>query len=280
MSILLDSLRKSEAQRNIGEAPSIYSTQEYGSSGAPRSQWAIWLLLGLTAAAIVWFGWRQYADPDIAGTTVPPGTEQADTGTTAQSDSGPATGADSGAEPRTPVERLAQSDRQDRSSSDSSLTPTENSSGSPADRIAAFEAQVGEAEEAEPMEDVIDEQELMEMLEQAEAGPSSGTEIVDEVVDDDSIAQTEPTASRRSRVDPPDSEPLSYWQLPQGLRNDMPEFKITVLVYAEAPEDRFVLINGERLQEQEELEGGVLLEEIRRDGAVFSYRTYRFLVKG
>jgi hypothetical protein len=32
--------------------------------------------------------------------------------------------------------------------------------------------------------------------------------------------------------------------------------------------------------EKEELAPGVILDEIRRDGAVFSYRNYRFLVKG
>jgi hypothetical protein len=59
----------------------------------------------------------------------------------------------------------------------------------------------------------------------------------------------------------------------------MPEFKITVLVFAESAEDRFLLMNGERLREGDEVEGGVVLEEIRRDGAVFSYRQTRFLVK-
>ena len=53
-----------------------------------------------------------------------------------------------------------------------------------------------------------------------------------------------------------------------------------MLVYAEKPEDRFLLINGQRLVEKEELTAGVVLEEIRRDGAVFRYRNYRFLVKG
>lgn len=276
MSILLDSLRKSEAQRNIGEAPSIYSTQEYGSSGVSGSNWVVWLLLGLTAAAIVWFGWRQYADPDPASTTVPAGTQQAETDTTVQSESVPLAGADSGAELRTPVERLAQSDRQDPANSDSTLSAIQDSNESPLDRIASYS---GEDEETEPL-DVVDEQVLAEMIERVEAESYSENEIVDEGVEADSAAQSDSTSSRRSRVAPPDSGPLSYWQLPQGLRNEMPEFRITVLVYAEAPEDRFVLINGERLQEQEELEGGVLLEEIRRDGAVFSFRTYRFLVKG
>jgi general secretion pathway protein B len=59
----------------------------------------------------------------------------------------------------------------------------------------------------------------------------------------------------------------------------MPEIRITVLVFAQTPEDRFVLINGQRLKEKEEVAPGILIDEIRRDGVVFSYRKYRFLVK-
>ncbi len=76
------------------------------------------------------------------------------------------------------------------------------------------------------------------------------------------------------------AEPISYWELPQGVRDTLPEIKITVLVYAEEPSDRFLLSNGQRLVEKDELDGGLVLDEIRRDGAVFKYRKYRFLVKG
>ncbi len=74
-------------------------------------------------------------------------------------------------------------------------------------------------------------------------------------------------------------KPISYWELPQGIRDNLPEIKITVLVYAENPDDRFLLSNGQRMVEKDELDGGLVLDEIRKDGAVFLYRNYRFLVK-
>ena len=83
-----------------------------------------------------------------------------------------------------------------------------------------------------------------------------------------------------SRVEPHAAEPISFWQMPQSLRDGMPEFKISVLVYAENPKDRFLLINGQRLLEKEELDSGVVLDEIRPDRAVFHYRKYKFFVKG
>jgi hypothetical protein len=83
----------------------------------------------------------------------------------------------------------------------------------------------------------------------------------------------------QSKLEPHIAEPISYWELPQGIRDNLPEIKITVLVYAEKPDDRFLLTNGQRMAEKDEMQSGVVLDEIRRDGAVFLYRKYRFLVK-
>lgn len=71
---------------------------------------------------------------------------------------------------------------------------------------------------------------------------------------------------------------IDYRQLPGDVRAQLPEFQITVLVYAEQPADRFILVNGSRQVEGDELQPGLVLQEIRRDGAVYSYRRYRFLV--
>jgi general secretion pathway protein B len=95
------------------------------------------------------------------------------------------------------------------------------------------------------------------------------------------VAET-PTAaaSQAAQADPKTTEPISYWELPQGIRDSLPDLRITVLVYAESPENRFVLVGGQRLAEKDPYQEGVVLEEIRREGAVFLYRNYRFLVEG
>ena len=86
--------------------------------------------------------------------------------------------------------------------------------------------------------------------------------------------------SEPSVTEPHVAEPISYWELPQGIRDSLPEMHVSVLVYAERPQDRFVLVSGQRMVEKDVYEGSVTLEEIRRDGAVFQYQNYRFLVKG
>ncbi|GMR14919.1 MAG: hypothetical protein BMS9Abin30_0532 [Gammaproteobacteria bacterium] len=74
-------------------------------------------------------------------------------------------------------------------------------------------------------------------------------------------------------------EPISYWELPDTVRADVPEMSFSVLVYANRPADRFVLVNGKRLQEGDSYRQGLVVKEIRRDGVVFSYRLYQFLVE-
>jgi general secretion pathway protein B len=282
MSILLDSLRKSEAQRRIKDAPSIHSAEAYGSRAQRPRQWLALAMIGLTAGAIAWFGWQQFADPATR-----PGAAAA----VAANDRAPAAESDAGtdppaslearqdAPPRTPVERLSQAPET------ASAEPPATSS--PANRIAAFvaeEEEMGEeagepfAEEfAEDGEDLAVADESPDDILTDDFGPDDfgsedfGAEDFDEL----EPAAREPV--RRAELD--EAGPRSYWQLPQSWRSEMPEFKITVLVFAESAEDRFLLMNGERLREGDEVEGGVVLEEIRRDGAVFSYRQTRFLVK-
>ena len=78
---------------------------------------------------------------------------------------------------------------------------------------------------------------------------------------------------------PGDPAPISYWELPDAVRADVPEIKFSVLVYATDPADRFVLINGQRLGQGDSIQPGLEVREIRRDGVVFSYRLYQFLVE-
>ena len=73
--------------------------------------------------------------------------------------------------------------------------------------------------------------------------------------------------------------PITYWELPDSIRANVPEIKFSVLVYAKQEEDRFVLINGQRLAEGDAVQPGLLVHEIRRDGVIFSYRLYQFLVE-
>jgi hypothetical protein len=92
----------------------------------------------------------------------------------------------------------------------------------------------------------------------------------------DSSAQAVSANNPETTYEP---ETISYWQMPESTREGLPELRISVLVYAERPENRFLLLNGERIREGDELPNGLRLEEIRRDRAIFNYRNYRFHLK-
>jgi general secretion pathway protein B len=93
------------------------------------------------------------------------------------------------------------------------------------------------------------------------------------------LARQSPQSDTGSSTQPYEPEIINYWQVPEKMREGLPDLRISVLVYAEAPENRFVLMNGERLREGQELPNGLLLEEILRDRAIFNYRNYRFYLK-
>lgn len=70
-----------------------------------------------------------------------------------------------------------------------------------------------------------------------------------------------------------------FESLPFATRQAIPALKVSLFVFHQDPNRRFVIVNGARLQE-----GGVVgeetwLREIRQDGAVFEFRGERFLLR-
>ena len=93
-----------------------------------------------------------------------------------------------------------------------------------------------------------------------------------------------PSLSLSLKPEPePQPEPrenfIRAWELPQARRAEFPELKLTVHFYSEVPRDRFVLINGERYTEGQQVEPGIKLAEIRRRGAVVDFAGYRVLIE-
>ena len=72
------------------------------------------------------------------------------------------------------------------------------------------------------------------------------------------------------------SEPLSFRQLPQNLREQLSPLNLDLHVYGDAPERRFVLINSRRYQTGDWLYEGPLLEAITAEGVVLSFQGQRF----
>jgi len=250
MSFLLDALRKSERSGRQRAAPTIHSMEPSASERYERSEWLPLALLGGAAFVLMaWFGLQQFeifqggpgaAEPAAQQTAaVTPGASEPERASAAPAVSEPA--ADTRAA-NPPVARAV---------ANAPRTPVEQLEVSPQSGGAA--AGSGNASGAA-----------------ARTGPGAGSAPAT-IPKDPAMAVAQPTvAPRQNHID--------YWELPGNVRGQLPELKIKVLVYAELPDNRFILVNGSRLGEGEELQPGLRVEEIRRDGVIFSYQRYRFLV--
>jgi len=96
-------------------------------------------------------------------------------------------------------------------------------------------------------------------------------------------ADDPPADASRSAEDSDDwrparPEPISYYELPVAVRQELADFRVTIRIYNEDPAQRFAVINQQRFFEGDEVGQGMRLQEIRRDGVVFEYEQYRFLL--
>jgi len=261
MSILLEALRKSENSQKPVEPPTIHGNDhQVNESESVKSSYVLVLII-IALLVIGWLLWQQYHaeesgySPPVelpagkATSNVPkvPGTTRS-----APAESAPAKAATSKAasvasgRPRTPVETF-----QATTQVYEEMTPEEKDAENAKRKVAAAVARAQSAAAKNRLDRA--------RTKAAAEGQSSN-------------ASTEQYQS-------PEPQLISYWELPDSVRNGVPVIKFSVLVYADDPANRFVLVNGERLIEGDELKPGVVVEDIRRDGVVFSYKMYKFFVK-
>jgi general secretion pathway protein B len=251
MSILLDALRKSEKNQQAAEAPDIHAEDqpEPVSDSIQTGPLAFLLVLALFASG--WFVWRQYQPP--AGSYQPPVTLAPGE---VRSASSPAT---------MPEEDDGQSAQVSQPG-----TVSEDSSGRPRTPVESYQQPVRAVSQSEP---------------DGSTPSTKNQPATQATVNNDkprasrTAAPGEPVAVVREKQRLQEPAPISYWELPDSIRAEVPAIKFSVLVYATKPADRFVLINGQRLGEGDSSQPGLVVEEIRRDGVIFSYRLYRFLVE-
>lgn len=271
MSILLDALKRSESQRELGSVPTLQTNTE---SAAPAMQRAtVWLPFGLVVIAaglMTWLSLEQFRFEDTRLPAEMAQTQGEPTSVAERSSSAqvapPATAANTPAAGESILPRLAES------------------ATAPSTDQAATGPQAAEQRQGRQVRDYTAEQAAAVNTQSTK--PSEPTR--DNAVRRDEVANVELSAPGYAPAIAPanaavadDYEPdiINYWQVPEKMREGLPELRISVLVFAELPENRFVLMNGERLREGEELSNGLLLEEIQRDRAIFNYRNYRFYLK-
>ncbi len=242
MSILLEALRKSEKSQRPVEPPSIHSGHHAVELSEPLKKGPLGLLLLLTTLLIAWLVWHQYRAPTDGYTPPVPLPAQRSGAITTPVSSVQSN--DSSAVPGKTAKRALNLRR----------TPVENY------RQAASKKAQPNTAKSKPRAAVRKPQPANTAVNKTRA-----------------VAAEKPGS--RNGIANMIPAPISYWELPSSVRENIPEISFSVLVYANRPADRFVLIDGQRLQEGDSYQKGLVVEEIQRDGVVFSYRLYRFLVE-
>ena len=268
MSILLEALRKSEKDQQKVETPGLQSGEQIKpATGFLKKGWVLALFAVLFVGAS--FAWYQYQRPDE--TYKPPVTlisdpDRAD----GQQSVKPVENDDishgvalvangSKNRQRTPVETYQQPAKPTNNvtkaanSGNKKPAATKQTANKPATSNQAISKQANNK--------------------QVPRKQTSGKQTTGKPV----AAKKSTTEDKPFRPQPP--APISYWELPDAIRAKVPEMKFSVLVYSKDPADRFVLINGERFGQGEEVQAELFVREIRRSSVVFKYRLYKFLVE-
>lgn len=69
---------------------------------------------------------------------------------------------------------------------------------------------------------------------------------------------------------------MAMAELPDPIRQEIPNMTISLHAYARNPKDRLVSVNDKLLREGDALSPGLKLEQITPAGMIFSYKEYRF----
>ena len=291
MSLILEALKKSERERRLGETPSLGSPV----MGVRRRRSKLPLLFGLIAVALVAGWWLRRApqpEPPAAaavapvppGSVVPPPVPDTVPAAPAAAESAAA---------REPARSTADS-RMPRSK-----LPPDATAGMPADvraKVRNGELVVANPALLKPGQPATVAQDPPSLAGETARPPATGPALPPAA----EVSTPAPVIDARAQAPvaaPPavvpaaraaaataggmpaaqaGAAPKLIWELPYAQRRELPEIKLSMHVYAAEPVNRFVIINGNRQVEGDDIES-LRLVEIRVDGIVFEHQGQRFL---
>ncbi len=271
MSFLLDALRKSEQQRRLGETPRIQvpTLGQTDQAHRPARRW--WLALGVLLIAVlsVLLVLQQSGKNDAAE----PGQAAGDFAAELPESQPAQPPAQPAAQPAVQLPQIdpaPAAGNQAPPVSDHSLPSalSENNLEQPVKDFDALAAEIAERE-----------------AEARQARQAAAIAAVQNEPEKDTAAAIPPVEQSMPEIedDEPEWQPqrpshISYFELPVNIRQQLPELPISIRVYDEAPEKRFVIINRGRVTEGDSIPEAseVKLVEIKRDSLILEFQGYVF----
>lgn len=284
MSLILEALRKSEAQRRLGQAPDLLApTPDRGvpaRQGLPAWPWFVAGLV-LVAATAWWLGRQTPLEPARVPASVdePVRTPQS-------------ANADGPAETRSADRTAALQPGSAAQSAPAEVMGREEPG--PADEVAApprpppsMPGATSSLSSSQPASATA----TPDVAVSASDGPASAGDLAQLRARLEAVAQRE-TASEQSRATaeveqapapagsiPGAAGPIRrFEELSPGERNGLPDMKFSLHVFADDAAGRFVVLGGRRLGEGAVIGPRARIAEIRRDGAVIEIDGHPVLV--
>lgn len=241
MSLILEALKKSERQRQVGTAPTLATPP---MSRKRKRNLLPWLVGAIVVAGTAgwWFSRESVPEPaSVAETT-------------------PAPAAAKVIKPEVPMTTVT-------APPEKPVTPSATPANTQESQIAEVAKAVSEAAPATPTPPPPATSALPAAPAVVPAPPPSAPAIAPPAA---SVAATAPPRSAAASL------PL-LWELPYDKRKDIPQLTMSLQVYDADPAQRFAIVNDERHVEGDDLGGGLTLKEIAPEGLVVEYHGERFL---
>jgi general secretion pathway protein B len=258
MSYILDALKKSEKERQRGALPDMLTVQDIVAEKPARHLHWVYLLataLLLNAGALIWWlGFSHTNKTNVVQTSKTDNISPLSVNESAQAVSG----------------RV-------KPSPDS--TQSVGSEFRPADRNTVPVIENNKTATS------VRNQHPPKVLQKVQAYPLSANDII-KPSEPAPVKSEQSAGTGRIPSDPtgdlsemPDENKLyKLHELPSAIRQNLPVFSVSALLYSSNPDSRMVRINEKMMHEGQDLIAGVKLEEIARDGIIVRYQKYRFYV--
>ena len=264
MSLILEALKKSEAERRLGRAPDLLTPIMTTHPARRPIRWIATLAIAVTLTGLTswwWFGRLATPAPELVIA------EPAPSATTATPPPAAELNSHSVTEPSTkpaPMQVTARS-------------PTETIANVPVPQDPDFHGTERESMAvpataiplAQPSQDTV-----VRPVTMPTQAPATTPELPQGVA-----PVAEPTAETSVIVAEPELEALPRLALLLPVeREGLPPLRLSMHVYDPDPSARFVLIDGKRYRQGDAIAQGVVVDTIRVDGAAISWRGRRFLL--
>lgn len=268
MSIILDALRKSEAARRRNQAPELFAeTHDRAPAMRARTRWPMWKLVGFSALGVGALAIALWSMTRM--TTTPSATEN------------PANAANAvGVVNTESVDASVPNANADVGASAGALAPPfeapDASASAPTPPMPLTEAGRAPAV-VQPLEHPADAPDTMPSApsiapttaQPIAAPPKPATTAV---ASQNTVAVAPSVAAPPPAFRSPGNDaPMALGDLDAETRNQLPPLKLSMHMWHDAPAQRFVILDGQRLREGDVI-GDVVIERITRDGATLSWR--------